>query len=108
MHLRPGFGFGLSLSSNRVDKYESGNKNNVQGWYTGDGMTYLYNAASGQYDDFWPTVNRYRLPGTTVDTHSRTNSSNTVQVSLLNKRRAAPWSSDLSGQLFISGACRFF
>ncbi|MFS0841016.1 polysaccharide lyase family 8 super-sandwich domain-containing protein [Paenibacillus sp. 1P03SA] len=90
VHLRPGFGFGLSLSSNRVDKYESGNKNNVQGWYTGDGMTYLYNADSGQYDNFWPTVNRYRLPGTTVDTQTRTNSSN--------------WTSYLSPNRWAGGA----
>jgi hypothetical protein len=34
-------------------------------------MTYLYNADLGHYDqDYWPTVNSYRLPGTTVDTQT--------------------------------------
>ncbi|MEC0230412.1 polysaccharide lyase family 8 super-sandwich domain-containing protein [Paenibacillus alba] len=76
LQLRPGYGFGISMSSKRVDKYESGNKNNVKGWYTGDGMTYLYNADKAQYENYWPTVNPYRLPGTTVDTQTRTTSSN--------------------------------
>src|SRR5262249_26343386 len=52
------------------------NQENLKGWYTGDGMTYLYNQDQGQYsDDFWPTVNQYRLPGTTVDTRSRSSCS---------------------------------
>ncbi len=72
VHLRPGFGFGLAMSSSRVYNYECINQENLKGWYTGDGMTYLYNQDQGQYsDDFWPTVNQYRLPGTTVDTRDR-------------------------------------
>ena len=72
VHLRPGFGFGLSMSSTRIFNYECINQENLAGWYTGDGMTYLFNRDQGQYsDDFWPTVNQYRLPGTTVDTRGR-------------------------------------
>ena len=74
--LQPGFGFGISMSSNRIYNFEAINKENYHGWYTGDGMTYLYNDDLGQYSDgFWPTVNPYRLPGTTIDTQTRANSS---------------------------------
>lgn len=76
VHLRPGFGFGLSMHSSRIDAYESMNSENLQGWYTSYGMTYLYNGDLEQYsDNYWPTVDRYRLPGTTVDTLTRSNSS---------------------------------
>jgi hyaluronate lyase len=72
VHLRHGFGFALSMSSSRIHNYESGNSENLKGWYTSDGMTYLYNTDLEQYSGgFWPTVNPYRLPGTTVDTQSR-------------------------------------
>src|SRR5208283_3353959 len=41
---------------------------NVSGWHTGEGMLYLYNSDLTQFDDdFWPTVDPRRLPGTTVD-----------------------------------------
>jgi len=74
LQLRPGFGFGVSMSSHRIGSYESINGENLKGWYTGAGMTYLYNQDSQQYTDFWPTVNKYRLPGTTVDTMPRSDS----------------------------------
>ncbi|TVY11193.1 polysaccharide lyase 8 family protein [Paenibacillus cremeus] len=68
IHLRPGFAFGLSLFSDRISAFESGNGENLQGWWTGLGMTYLYNNDLAQYSsNFWPTVNMYRLPGTTTD-----------------------------------------
>lgn len=67
VHLRPGFGFGISMASSRIGGYESINSENAKGWHTGDGMTYLYNNDLSQFnDDFWPTVDSYRLPGTTV------------------------------------------
>ncbi len=72
VHLRSGWGFGLAMSSSRIGNYESINGENLQGWYTGDGMTCLYNADLAHFaDDFWSTINPYRLPGTTVDTQSR-------------------------------------
>lgn len=72
VHLRPGFGFAISMNSNKVGSYEAINSTNARGWYTSDGMTYLYNDDLGQYsDNFWPTVDSYRLPGTTVDTLTR-------------------------------------
>lgn len=73
VHRRPGWACALSLSSKRISAYEAGNGENLHGWYTGDGMTYLYDGDDlGQFNDgFWPTVDPYRLPGTTVDTRAR-------------------------------------
>ncbi|NOU64586.1 hypothetical protein GC096_11145 [Paenibacillus sp. LMG 31461] len=70
----PGFAFAISMFSNRIYSYESINGENLEGWYTSQGMTYLYNGDMGQYADaFWPTVNPYRLPGTTVTDTLREN-----------------------------------
>lgn len=67
VHRGTDFAFGISMSSKRVGNYESLNGENLKGWHTGDGMTYLYNSDITQYDDgFWPTVNSHRMPGTTV------------------------------------------
>ena len=68
VHLAPRFGLGLSMSSSRVFTYESIHGENVNGWHTGEGMLYLYNSDLTQFDDdFWPTVDPRRLPGTTID-----------------------------------------
>lgn len=67
MMQRDKFAFGVSMHSSRVYNFEMLNDENLKGWHTGSGMTYLYNADAAQYDlHFWPTVNPYRLPGTTV------------------------------------------
>jgi hyaluronate lyase len=72
VHLRPDFGFAIGMSSSRIYNYESINDENLKGWYMGEGATYLYNSDLGQYsDDYWGTVNMYRIPGTTVDTQTR-------------------------------------
>lgn len=73
VHRRPGWALTLSLSSKRIAAYEAGNGENLHGWYTGDGMAYLYDGEDlGQFGDgFWATVDPYRLPGTTVDTRER-------------------------------------
>lgn len=60
---------GVSMFSSRISNYEYMNGENLRGWHTSDGMTYLYNNDLAQYsDNYWNTVNPYRLPGTTVDT----------------------------------------
>ncbi len=85
VHLRPGWGFALSMSSSRIYNYESINNENLHGWFQGDGMTYLYNSDLGQFsDDFWPTVDPYRLPGTTVDTTARADASGQSYLSSKN------------------------
>ncbi len=72
VHVRPGFALGLAMSSARIENYETINGENLKAWYIGDGMTYLYDGDLRQFgEDFWPTVDAYRMPGTTVDTHKR-------------------------------------
>jgi hyaluronate lyase len=71
VHRRNDYTFGISMYSNRVFNYESINTENTRGWHTGSGMTYLYNIDIGQFsNNFWPTVNSQRLPGTTVEQNS--------------------------------------
>ncbi|KUL39853.1 lyase [Streptomyces sp. NRRL F-4489] len=71
VHRRPGWTAGLAMCSDRITYYENGNGENRRGWHTGAGMLYWWpaGAAGDQYTDaFWPTVDPYRLPGTTVST----------------------------------------
>lgn len=62
----------VSMSSKAITFYENGNGENVRGWHTGSGLLSWWAegsgaAGGGQYSDgYWPTVDPYRLPGTTV------------------------------------------
>jgi len=60
------YGVGISLSSSRMAKYESINEENSRGWYTGDGMLYIYTTVNDYSPDYWRNVNMYHIPGTTV------------------------------------------
>lgn len=76
VHLRPGFGFAIAMSSSRIYTYESINQEHLKGWFTGDGMTTLYTDDLGQFSgNYWATVDPYHLPGTTVDLTNRANAS---------------------------------
>lgn len=69
VHRRPGWVASVSMCSRRIAYYEHGNGENLHGWHTGAGMLYWWGRdfADEQYSDrFWPTVDPYRLPGTTV------------------------------------------
>jgi hyaluronate lyase len=73
VHRGPRFTAALSMASDRIAHYECGNGENPRGWHTGSGMLYWWpdggSGRSDQYTDwFWPTVDWYRLPGTTVST----------------------------------------
>ncbi|CRK81180.1 polysaccharide lyase family 8 super-sandwich domain-containing protein [Neobacillus massiliamazoniensis] len=68
VHLQKGYGFGISMFSNRISAFEAGNGENLNGWYTGIGMTSLYNNDLSQFsDNYWATVDMFRLPGITTD-----------------------------------------
>lgn len=62
---------GISMSSSRIGKYESINGENTKGWYTGDGMTYIYLNVNDYALNYWKYINYYRLQGTTVTTAKR-------------------------------------
>ena len=70
VHRRPRFTANIAMCSDRITHYECGNGENPRGWHTGAGMLYWWpEGRSDQYTDwFWPTVDWYRLPGTTVST----------------------------------------
>ncbi|MCN9240297.1 polysaccharide lyase 8 family protein [Streptomyces sp. RY43-2] len=69
VHRGDRFTLSIAMSSDRIAYYECGNGENPRGWYTGSGMVQWWGRDSGQYTDwYWPTVDWYRLPGTTVST----------------------------------------
>lgn len=70
VHRRRGWAAAFSLSSNRIARFEVMSVENKRPWHQGSGAVYLHleNDGDGHYSDaFWPTVDPYRLPGTTVD-----------------------------------------
>lgn len=72
VHRRPTWAYAIAMSSERIGAAEAMNRENLHGWYTCDGMTYLYTGDLTHWnDDLWPTIDPYRLPGTTVDRRRR-------------------------------------
>lgn len=68
VHRRPQWTAAVSMCSARTTYYENGNGENLHGWHTGMGMVYWWGAGDDDQfsDGYWPTVDPYRLPGTTV------------------------------------------
>ena len=64
---------GISMSSTRIGRYEALSGENVDGWYSGDGMIYIYLDPNDYASYFWQNVNHYRLPGTTISNAPREN-----------------------------------
>lgn len=68
LHSYAGYSSVVSMFSNRISAFEYGNGENLLGWWTGIGMTNVYNNDLTQYSaGYWPTVDLHRLPGTTTD-----------------------------------------
>ena len=71
------FAFGISMFSDKTSthEYHPTEFENKHAWYISHGATYLYNDDFTQYSrNYWPTVNPYRLAGTTVtDKEMQTN-----------------------------------
>lgn len=68
---KEGIKFVIGMHSSRIGNYETMNGENKKGWYTGDGVTYIYGKNSDKSKDFWPTVDMYHLPGTTESINER-------------------------------------
>ncbi len=67
LSLSKGWVYDIAMHSNRIRNYEPLNGENPRGWYTADGMTYLYMHPEDYNFVFWSTVDPHRLPGITVD-----------------------------------------
>ncbi|MCK3685351.1 polysaccharide lyase 8 family protein [Maribellus sp. YY47] len=61
----PEYYFSVKMSSNRVIGAESCNSENIQGYYLGDGATYLYQSGK-EYKNIFPYWNWKKIPGTTT------------------------------------------
>ena len=104
-------GIGVKMSSNRIAKYESINGNNQNGWYSGDGMTYIYEDVDDFGWKYWgqnsTKADTYMLAGTTVTNAKR----NLANVSDLEK--FSPYSfvggtqngNYIASAMQLSGAC---
>ncbi|WP_330111400.1 polysaccharide lyase 8 family protein [Cetobacterium somerae] len=66
-----GIKFVIGMHSSRIGNYETMNGENKKGWYTGDGVTYIYGENSDKSKEFWPTVDMYHLPGVTASINER-------------------------------------
>jgi len=62
---------GIAMSSSRIANYESISGCNNNGWYTGDGMLYVYTDADQFDKSYFQYADPYKRPGTTVDTQKR-------------------------------------
>lgn len=56
----------LAMHSNRIGNYECINGENLKGWFTADGMSYLYLRAD-DFMDVWPVLDLKTPPGTTTN-----------------------------------------
>ncbi|MBW5448559.1 hypothetical protein GE107_21155 [Cohnella sp. CFH 77786] len=73
VHSRPGYAFGVAMNGHVIN-YEQINAENLHGWHYGQGAVYLYNGDLDAYDDeYHPTVNAYRLAGTTAQAGKASN-----------------------------------
>ncbi|MER5490421.1 polysaccharide lyase 8 family protein [Streptomyces sp. NPDC002490] len=71
VHRTDAFTAALATASHRTSHYECGAGENPRGWHTAAGMLQWWprGRRADQYTDwYWPTVDWYRLPGTTVST----------------------------------------
>ncbi|MCI2421725.1 polysaccharide lyase 8 family protein [Saccharopolyspora sp. K220] len=68
VHVTEDWSASLGIGSSRICRYESINEMNLHGWYTGDGVLYVFLPQDqGHYSDaYWPTVDATLLPGTTT------------------------------------------
>jgi len=106
--------FALSMFSERILNTEIMNGENLYGWHQGDGMTYLYGKDMAYYNDnYWNTINPFRLPGTTTVSKNIGNgtkdSSNFYQEGDYTSKEAWVGGSELGGYgvngMSLSGDC---
>jgi len=65
------FAASVAMNSDRIWKYEAINNENMNAWYHGDGMIYIYAAGFDYNYDFFHYVDPYRIPGVTCTSEPR-------------------------------------
>lgn len=69
------YALGFSMHSSRIKNFEYMNGENSKGWYTSDGVVYLYNQDLSHYsDNYWATVDHSALPSITEIKENRDSS----------------------------------
>lgn len=71
VHRTKDYYFSVKMCSNRVLGAETVNKENIQGYHMGDGVTFLYQSGN-EYDNVFPFWDWKKLPGTTLIQHKDT------------------------------------
>ncbi len=71
VHHRPNYYFSLKGTSNRILSGESGNGENLKGWYQGNGTFYLVRSGK-EYENIFPIFDWRKLPGLLVEQKSGT------------------------------------
>ncbi|CAM3154081.1 polysaccharide lyase family 8 super-sandwich domain-containing protein [Streptobacillus ratti] len=73
--------------SNNISNYESFNGENTKGWYTGDGMLYIY-TSDITYTNYWNNVDMRYMLGTTevYEDLNGINTSQTLNVNMSNAK----------------------
>lgn len=72
-----GWCFSLATASLRTRGFETQSNENTKAWHQGSGARYLYlESEQAQYINWFPTVDPYRMPGTTIDTQPHEQSEN--------------------------------
>ncbi|OLQ85965.1 polysaccharide lyase 8 family protein [Vibrio panuliri] len=66
-HRKSDWMFLVSAHSYRTGNYECLNGENLKGYRTGDGMTYIYDSDQEQYFNYWPMLDPLLPVGTTED-----------------------------------------
>ncbi len=104
---RDGYSLGISMFSSRIENFECMNRENTKGWYYGAGATYLYFGNQSQYvNDYWATVDPFRIPGVTAEANTSTYSGKVSDkswvggVKLLDKYGVAGMELSLNPTLF--------
>lgn len=68
VHRTPKWSVGIGMYNKTIACYEALNGESIGLWHFSDGVTWLYTADAAQYSNhYYATVDRQRLPGTTVD-----------------------------------------
>ncbi|WP_146491355.1 polysaccharide lyase 8 family protein [Vibrio sp. T20] len=96
VHHREGWSFGLAMHSSRVGNYECINNENRKGWHTADGMTYLFNDGSDHFNNSWPVIDSYKLPGTTALQDEREECSGQVAAAKNGRQGSMEWTGGVS------------